>query len=54
MAVAPTNTLRPQLLVLKEGDFVFEEGDEALFAYVLIEGTIETVSYTHLTLPTKA
>ncbi|SVC79224.1 uncharacterized protein METZ01_LOCUS332078, partial [marine metagenome] len=23
MAVAPTNTLKPQLLVLKEGDFVF-------------------------------
>ena len=41
MAVAPTNTLKPQLLVLKEGDFVFEEGDEAIFAYVLIEGEIE-------------
>ena len=43
MAVAPTNTLKPQLLVLKVGDFVFEEGDEALFAYVLIEGEIEIV-----------
>ena len=43
MAVAPTNTLKPQLLVLKEGDFVFEEGDEAIFAYVLIEGSIEIV-----------
>ena len=43
MAVAPTNTLKPQLLVLKEGDFVFEEGDEAIFAYVLIEGEIEIV-----------
>ena len=43
MAVAPTNTLKPQLLVLKVGDFVFEEGDEALFAYVLIEGAIEIV-----------
>ena len=43
MAVAPTNTLKPQLLVLKEGDFVFEEGDEAIFAYVLIEGAIEIV-----------
>ena len=41
MAVAPTNTLKPQLLVLKEGDFVFEEGDEAIFAYVLVAGTIE-------------
>ena len=41
MAVAQTNTLKPQLLVLKEGDFVFEEGDEAIFAYVLIEGAIE-------------
>ena len=41
MAVAPTNTLMPQLLVLKEGDFVFEEGDEAIFAYVLTEGEIE-------------
>ena len=41
MAVAPTNTLKPQLLVLKEGDFVFEEGDEAIFAYVLTEGEIE-------------
>ena len=43
MAVAPTNTLKPQLLVLKEGEFVFEEGDEAVFAYVLIEGAIEIV-----------
>ena len=43
MAVAPTNTLKPQLLVLKVGDFVFEEGDEAVFAYVLIEGAIEIV-----------
>ena len=43
MAVAPTNTLKPQLLVLKKGDFVFEEGDEAVFAYVLIEGAIEIV-----------
>ncbi len=43
MAVAPTNSLKPQLLVLKVGDFVFEEGDEALFAYVLIEGAIEIV-----------
>ena len=43
MAVAPTNTLKPQLLVLKEGDFVFEEGDEAIFAYVLIDGSIEIV-----------
>ena len=41
MAIAPTNTLKPQLLVLKEGDFVFEEGDEAIFAYVLTEGEIE-------------
>ena len=41
MAVAQTNTLKPQLLVLKEGDFVFEEGDEAIFAYVLVAGTIE-------------
>ena len=41
MAVAQTNTLKPQLLVLKEGDFVFEEGDEAIFAYVLTEGEIE-------------
>ena len=41
MPVAPTNTLKPQLLVLKEGDFVFEEGDEAIFAYVLTEGEIE-------------
>ena len=41
MAVAPTNTLKPQLLVLKEGDFVFEEGDEAIFAYVLTDGEIE-------------
>ena len=41
MAIAETNTLKPQLLVLKEGDFVFEEGDEAIFAYVLIEGAIE-------------
>ena len=43
MAVAQTNTLKPQLLVLKEGDFVFEEGDEAVFAYVLMEGTIDIV-----------
>ena len=42
MAVA-TNTLKPQLLVLKKGDFVFEEGDEAIFAYVLNEGVIEIV-----------
>ena len=43
MSVAPTNTLKPQLLVLKKGDFVFEEGDEAIFAYVLMEGSIEIV-----------
>ena len=42
MAVA-TNTLKPQLLVLKKGDIVFEEGDEAIFAYVLTEGVIEIV-----------
>ncbi len=42
MAVA-TNTLKPQLLVLKKGDFVFEEGDEAIFAYVLTEGVVEIV-----------
>ena len=45
MAVA-TNTLKPQLLVLKKGDFVFEEGDEAIFAYVLTEGVIEIVQTT--------
>lgn len=45
MAVA-TNTLKPQLLVLKKGDFVFEEGDEAIFAYVLTEGGIEIVQTT--------
>ena len=43
MSVA-TNTLKPQLLVLKKGDFVFEEGDEAVFAYVLSEGVIEIVA----------
>jgi len=42
MAVA-TDTLKPQLLVLKKGDFVFEEGDEAIFAYVLTEGVVEIV-----------
>ena len=45
MAVA-TNTLKPQLLVLKKGDLVFEEGDEAIFAYVLTEGVIEIVQTT--------
>ena len=45
MAVA-TNTLKPQLLVLKKGDFVFEEGDEAIFAYVLTEGVIEIIQTT--------
>ena len=45
MAVA-TNTLKPQLLVLKKGDIVFEEGDEAIFAYVLTEGVIEIVQTT--------
>ena len=45
MAVA-TNTLKPQLLVLKKGDIVFEEGDEAVFAYVLTEGVIEIVQTT--------
>ena len=45
MAVA-TNTLKPQLLVLKKGDFVFEEGDEAIFAYVITEGVIEIVRTT--------
>ena len=43
MAVA-TNTLKPQLLVLKKGEYVFEEGDEAIFAYVLTEGVIEIVA----------
>ncbi len=41
MAVAPTNTLKPQLLKLSKGDYVFEEGDEAVFAYVLTEGEID-------------
>jgi len=45
MAVA-TNTLKPQLLELKKGDIVFEEGDEAIFAYVLTEGVIEIVQTT--------
>jgi len=43
MAVA-TNTLKPQLLKLKKGEYVFEEGDEAVFAYVLTEGVIEIVA----------
>ena len=43
MAVA-TNTLKPQLLKLKKGEYVFEEGDEAIFAYVLTEGVIEIVA----------
>ena len=43
MAVAPTNTLKPQLLILKEVEYVLEEGDEAVFAYVLTEGEIEIV-----------
>ena len=42
MAVA-TNILKPQLLKLKKGEYVFEEGDEAIFAYVLTEGVIEIV-----------
>jgi hemolysin D len=42
MAVA-SNPLRPQLLVLKKGDILFEEGDEAIFAYVLTEGIIEII-----------
>lgn len=46
MAVA-TNTLKPQLLVLKKGEYVFEEGDEAIFAYVLTEGVIE-LSLIHI------
>ncbi len=46
MAVAPTNTLKPQLLKLSKGDYVFEEGDEAVFAYVLTEGEIEIVQTT--------
>ena len=46
MAVAPTNTLKPQLLKLKKGEYVFEEGDEAIFAYVLTEGEIEIVQTT--------
>jgi len=43
MAVA-TNTLKPQLLVLSKGEYVFEEGDDAVFAYVLTEGVIEIVA----------
>ena len=46
MAVAPTNTLKPQLLKLSKGEYVFEEGDEAVFAYVLTEGEIEIVQTT--------
>ena len=46
MAVAPTNTLKPQLLKLSKGDYVFEEGDEAVFAYVLTEGEIEILQTT--------
>jgi len=46
MAVAPTNTLKPQLLKLVKGEYVFEEGDEAVFAYVLTEGEIEIVQVT--------
>ena len=30
--VVATNTLKPQLLVVKNGEYVFEEGDEAVFA----------------------
>ena len=44
--VVATNTLKPQLLVLKKGEYVFEEGDEAIFAYVLTEGVIEIVQTT--------
>ena len=42
--VVATNTLKPQLLVVKKGEYVFEEGDEAVFAYVLTEGVIEIVA----------
>ena len=42
--VVETNTLKPQLLVVKKGEYVFEEGDEAVFAYVLTEGVIEIVA----------
>ena len=42
--VVQTNTLKPQLLVVKKGEYVFEEGDEAVFAYVLTEGVIEIVA----------
>ena len=44
--VVATNPLKPQLLVLTKGDFVFEEGDDAIFAYVLTEGVIEIVQTT--------
>ena len=30
--VVATNPLKPQLLVLKKGDFVFEVGDDAIYA----------------------
>ena len=38
-----------------EGEYVFDQGEEGDAFYVIISGdVIITVSYTHLTLPTKA
>ncbi len=39
-----TNTAQgPRILDLSKGDYVFQEGNDAGYAYVLAEGTVEIV-----------
>ncbi len=38
-----TNPLKPKIVELRKGDYLFQEGTEATFAYVLVEGSIEIV-----------
>ena len=41
--MAENTAQEPKLIELTKGDYIFQEGNEASFAYVLKEGAIEIV-----------
>lgn len=41
--MAENTTQAPKILELSKGDYIFQEGNEAGYAYVLAEGTVEIV-----------
>ena len=44
--MADQKTSAPKVLILESGDFLFEEGNSARFAYILLDGNMEIVKNT--------